>query len=283
MTPPPGTSRRGLLGLAGLGTAGLLTGCGAGATRPRTGVTRHHYGRLTDQFGDLYLPGRTPHGTVVLLHGGFWLSDYGLDLMAPIAGALQRDGWAVWNLEYRRLDAGGGWPATFEDTAAGVDHLAGLDGVDRTHVVLLGHSAGGQLAAWAASRTARTPGGPPRVDLAGVVSLAGVLDLVGAAKAGLGNGAVQRLIGGSPQDVPGRYTLGDPTLLAPARVPVSALRGRADDVVPASQLRTYLAADRRAGGAAVGLTVPGDHFTIIDPGHPSWATTRGALLDLARG
>jgi acetyl esterase/lipase len=278
---PAATTRRGLLGLAGTFAAGALAGCGTGSRKPAAGTTRHHYGRLADQFGDLSLPSGKPRGTVVLLHGGYWMAGYGLDLMEPIGRALRRDGWAVWNLEYRRLGTGGGYPATFLDTAAGIDHLAELHGVPRDHLVLLGHSAGGQLATWAGSRSGRTPGGAGRVELSGVVSLAGVLDLTRGAHENLGDGAVQQLMGGAPEQVPEHYRLGDPTLLVPSNVPVSALRGRDDDVVPASQLTSYLAAARAAGGDAVGLPVPGDHFTIIDPTRPSWATVLGTLRAMA--
>ncbi len=62
-------------------------------------------------------------------------------------------GWAVWNIEYRRIGDGGGWPETFADVAAAIDHLDGLHpALDLDRVELLGHSAGGHLALWAAGR-----------------------------------------------------------------------------------------------------------------------------------
>ena len=46
--------------------------------------------------------------------------------LAPSA-ALTAAGVATWNLEYRRVDdPGGGWPATFLDVGAGIDHLRAL-------------------------------------------------------------------------------------------------------------------------------------------------------------
>ena len=91
---------------------------------------------------------------VVLIHGGSWHKRYGRVFMRWIAGDLLRRGYAVWNIEYRRLGDGGGWPATFADVAAAIDHLAALDGerLDLDRVTLLGHSAGGHLALWAAGR-----------------------------------------------------------------------------------------------------------------------------------
>ena len=262
--------------------AWALAGCGKRPAKPPSGTTRHHYGELDDQFGDLFLPKGDPRGTVVLLHGGFWLSDYGLDLMSPIGRALAQDGWAAWNLEYRRLDAGGGWPTTFEDVAAGVDHLTKL-GIDPEPVVVLGHSAGGQLAAWAASRSAQTPGGASKVGICGVVSLSGVLDLAGGARDNVGNGAIERLMGGSPDEVPERYRLGDPVELVPAAGPVACVRGSQDDVVPAAQSKAYVRAARAAGADASLTTVAGDHFTIIDPHDQAWATTVRLVTGLAGG
>ncbi len=268
-------SRRGLLGTAGLG---LVSGCGqaGNAQSPSDGrgttPTRHRYGQLhPDQFGDLYLPADTPRGTIVLLHGGYWFAEYSLSLMGPIARTLVHAGWAVWNLEYRRLGGGGGWPATFTDVAAGVDHVARLQVPGRP--VLLGHSAGGQLAVWAASRDRRTPGGASAVAVRGAVSLSGVLDLTFGAKEFLGNGAVPQLMGGTPEQVARRYDLGDPTRLVPAHAPVWCVYAQSDQVVPPSQSSTYAAATRRRGGKVELLGVPGDHFALIDPTSAAWKRT----------
>lgn len=120
------------------------------------------------QRADLHLPpGRGPHPVVVAIHGGSWSAGYGKIVMRGLAGPLVRAGHAVWNVEYRRMGGGqgGGWPATFLDVAAAVDHLAAIPApVDLGRVTLLGHSAGGQLALWAASRAGcrRASRGPRR-------------------------------------------------------------------------------------------------------------------------
>jgi acetyl esterase/lipase len=119
----------------------------------------HRYGSDPAQFGELSLPDGVPLGTVVVIHGGFWRARYDLSLGRPLAADLAARGYAAWNLEYRRALAGGGWPATFEDVAAGIDLLATLP-VDTSRVVAVGHSAGGHLAAWAAGRAALPPGTP---------------------------------------------------------------------------------------------------------------------------
>ena len=122
----------------------------------------------------------------MVLHGGFWKAEYDLTLMDALCEDLAQRGWAAWNVEYRRLGNGGGVPETLEDVSAAIDFLAEL-AVDRVAVVTIGHSAGGHLAAWAATRD------NPRVAVTGVVSQAGVLDLARAAELNLSNGVVQPL------------------------------------------------------------------------------------------
>ena len=190
----------------------------------------------------------------MIIHGGFWRAQYDLSLGRPLAADLAAHGFTCWNLEYRRVGDGGGWPATFADVAAGIDRLAGLD-VDTSRVVAVGHSAGGQLAVWAAGRAklpAGAPGAAPEVELAGVVSQAGVLDLATAARDGVGATAVPDLLGGSPAQVPERYALADPIQQVPLAAPVLCLhaRGRRQRAVRAERgLRARRDGGRRRGRA----------------------------------
>jgi acetyl esterase/lipase len=115
------------------------------------------YGSSDSQEGDLYLPSKQRPPVICLLHGGFWRMPYSRDEMTLIAQDLAARGFAVWNIEYRRIGAlGGGWPGTFQDVTAGIDHLATFvaDGVelDLNRVTVIGHSAGGHLALWSAAR-----------------------------------------------------------------------------------------------------------------------------------
>ncbi|GAB2458323.1 alpha/beta hydrolase family protein [Jatrophihabitans fulvus] len=244
------------------------------------------YGDDPSQFGELTRPDSKPRpGTVVVVHGGFWRAQYGLSLGRPLAADLARRGWTVWNLEYRRVGDGGGWPATLADVAAGIDKLADL-GVDTSAVVAIGHSAGGHLATWATGRArlpADAPGASPAVRLTGVVSQAGVLDLATAARTGVGDGAPQDLLGGSPDDVPERYRLADPIQQVPLDVPVYCLHAKDDANVPYAQSEAYVAAATKAGGRAALRTTEGDHFTLIDPSSTAWAAARDALPDLMAG
>ena len=250
------------------------------------------------QFGELWLPDGAAAGTVVVIHGGFWRARYDLSLGRPLAADLAARGYAAWNLEYRRALAGGGWPETFEDVAAGIDLLATLP-VDTSRVVAVGHSAGGHLAAWAAGRAKLPPGAPGAPDapgappggpgpadggsgqafvaVTGVVSQAGVLALADCARERVGGTAALDLMGGGPDKLPDEYRLADPIAAVPVPAPVVCLHPRADANVPYSYSERYVAAATAAGGRATLTETHGDHFTLIDPASPDWAAAIAAL------
>ncbi|MBG6215687.1 acetyl esterase/lipase [Arthrobacter sp. CAN_A6] len=239
---------------------------------------RYAYGGDPSQFADLYLPtGQAVRGVVVIVHGGYWRSTYGAELGEPLALDLVQRGYACWNLEYRRAGNGGGWPATFDDVAAGIDLLATAaeeHGFDTRTTAALGHSAGGHLAVWAAGRATLPAGAPgsgtPRVALRAVVTQSGVLDLADAQRLGLSNGAVENLLGTGPDGDPVRYRLADPMTAVPLDIPVYALHGEDDTTVPRSQSADYVEAARRGGAEATLTIIPGDHFAMIEPGTRAW-------------
>jgi acetyl esterase/lipase len=242
-----------------------------------------HYGRDPAQFGELALPATSgdgaPAGTVVIVHGGFWRARYDLSLGRPLAADLARRGYAVWNLEYRRAGAGGGWPATFDDVAAGFDLLARLP-VDTARVAAIGHSAGGCLAVWAAGRNTLPPGAPgasPLVTPVAVISQAGVLTLADCARDGVGGTAAPDLMGGGPDELPEPYRLADPIAAVPAEAAVLCLHSRRDDEVPFGYSERYVEAAARAGGTAVLRETAGDHYTLIDPDTADWRAAVEAL------
>jgi acetyl esterase/lipase len=198
-------------------------------------------------------------------------------------------GIATWSLEYRRTgEAGGGWPGTFEDVAAGTRFLldrAESFGIDPERVVLLGHSAGGHLATWLGSRN-RVPegsgieGAAPRVR--GVVSLAGLLDLHAAWSLHLSDDAVVEVLGGTPAEVPEWYQAASPLALLPASVPHLIVHGTADEVVPISMSERYHREAVRVGQDSTLMQLDGaDHFDLIDPDSAVWpeiaAGIRGML------
>lgn len=269
--------RRTLLTLPVLGVAGLvLTACGEDAPVRKPdgpGEGRTTYGEDPSQFGELYLPSGTPRGVVVVIHGGFWLDQYDYTLGSPLATSLAAEGWAAWNLEYRRVGNGGGDPTTFDDVAAGIDKLVDL-GLDLTRVITLGHSAGGHLATWAASR-GRFDQWSGGVDVTHVISQAGVLNLVTADQEGLGGGAVQTFLGHvpGPDDAPL-----DPSQQVPLDVPVFCVHGDSDQNVPLSQSEQYVALATAAGATATLTRATGDHFVLIDPTSEAWKQQL-AILD----
>ncbi len=238
----------------------------AGLEPPERPVMISRYGDHPSQLGELYTPSDAPRGVAIVLHGGFWRAAYGCDLMHPLCRDLTARGWAAWNVEYRRLGEGGGWPATFEDVRAAID-LLGTFGLPERPVVTIGHSAGGQLALWAATH--------PRVTHA--VSQAGILDLESAAALGLSRDVVHELVGGSEQ----LYRELSPQALVPLPVPQLVVHGEADDVVPMTLSRGYVEAAVAAGGDVELVTLPGcGHYEHLDPGSPAWATVVAWLAAL---
>jgi acetyl esterase/lipase len=240
-------------------------GVDRGAT-PQT----YSYGPAPEHEADLRLPaGAGPHPVAVLLHGGFWRARYTRAIMAALATDLTARGWATWNVEYRRVGSGGGAAATLDDVRRSIELLGHLDQpLGLARVVLIGHSAGGQLALCAASFA----------PVARVVSLAGVCDLVAAANQGIGDNATVEFIGATPAQQPRDYALADPRQRLPTGVDVLLVHGDADDRVPVQLSRDYAAAARAAGDSVELLELPGvDHFALIDPRTSSWSTVAGRL------
>ncbi len=245
-----------------------------------TAPERLAYGDHPDQWGELRRPPGDSRGVVVVLHGGFWKAAYDATLGSLLAVDLAARGWTTWNVEYRRVGGGGGFPETFDDVAAAIDRLADVPGLDTSTVLTLGHSAGGHLAAWAAARGRFPRWQPERVPVTAVVSQAGVLDLVAAHRDRLGDGAVLGLLGLPPGPA---YAEVDPRQQVPLSVPLWCVHGTDDDVVPLTQSTGYVDAARAAGAEARVVEVPGDHMVVIDTGSAAWARTVELLDGLADG
>jgi acetyl esterase/lipase len=243
------------------------------------------YGPGASQFGELWVPS-TPgrHPLVIMIHGGCWQARVAtLSIMNYAADDLRRRGLAVWNIEYRGVDqAGGGYPGTFLDVAAAADALrtiAPSRHIALGRVVVVGHSAGGHLAAWLAARRRLPPHSPlaasDPLPIAGVVSLGGLPDLKAdkaADGAACGPDVVDALTG--PVG-PGRadvYADTSPAERLPLGVPEAVVNGVQDPVAPPSLGRAYADRLRAAGDAVTYVEVPDSgHVELIAPGAAAWA------------
>ena len=206
--------------------------------------------------------------------------------MDPLVPSLLDDGHLVVNLEYRRVGGGGGWPTTLTDVALGWDAVAGLPGVDPARVAVVGHSAGGHLATWLAARhrlPSDAPGAGPAVRPCHVVAQAPVVVLCDAVADGLGDGAVGDLLGSDDPERrrvdPERLRVADPAAWLPLGVPVTLLHAPGDEDVPLRQSERWVALAAAAGDEAALHTAPGDHYSVIDPGHVLWHRARAVLRD----
>ncbi|MDQ1626271.1 MAG: hypothetical protein QOI54_15 [Actinomycetota bacterium] len=253
---------------------------------------RLHYGEHRDQVVDVRLPhaaGARP--LVVVVHGGFWRAEHDRAHAGRQSDALAAAGYMVATVEYRRVgDPGGGWPGTLDDMAALTDAVPRLvteavgSRADASATVLVGHSAGGHLAAWAAARH-RLPAGspwrrasPPAV---GVVSLAGVLDLFESQRLGLGDHAAAALLGGSPAQHPQRYALASPAQLLPTGVRARLVHGDADPWVPVAISRAYAERARASGDDVTLRELAGvGHMELIDPLSAAWPSVLAAIEEV---
>jgi acetyl esterase/lipase len=245
------------------------------------------YGEHPRQFGEWFIPedGPARPPLVILVHGGYWRPVWRLDIEEASALDLAAHGFAVWSIEYRTYEHG--WPTTMTDVATAIDQGMGeaaRHGIDTSRRALLGHSAGGGLAAWATSRRSLPMDAPgadrdaPAFDL--VVLHAPVACLALGSAEGLGDGAIDTLMGGRPEDVPERYAVTDPQALTPdpgsRRV---LLHGDADADVPMSQSETYLDHLRDHGIEADLIRLAGDgHYEILDPTSSVSALRRDLLV-----
>lgn len=257
---------------------------------PPRADARNQYGDGQYQFGDLRLPdAEEPYPLVIAIHGGYWRSRYDLAYLGHACAALRRRGVATWNIEYRRIgQPGGGWPGTFVDVALAADYVRELVNeypIDRTRVVAVGHSAGGHLACWLATRHNIAPQSELHVEyplaLRGVVSLAGVLDLRRAWELQLSANATQELLREPPEAAPARYAATSPIELLPAGVPQTLIHGADDENVPIELSRRYSEVARERGDAVNLIELPKTgHFEIVDPRTSQWRTVEDAVMAL---
>jgi acetyl esterase/lipase len=252
---------------------------------PPPADARISYGSDANQFLDLRLPkdgGKREVSCplVINIHGGYWRAKYSLDHTGHLCAALTAKGVATANLEYRRVgNEGGAWPNTFADVRSAYNFLlqsARQHNFDLQKVLVMGHSAGGELALCLA-------GHEPHVTR--VVSLAGVVDLQRAFQLHLSDDAVVEFLRGTPDQIPDHYREADPMQLSIPQARQWLIHGTADDVVPPAFSRDYVAAkQRRAGKEKEDVHLleieAADHFDLIDPRTAAWKKVESRVLEL---
>jgi acetyl esterase/lipase len=248
--------------------------------KPPAADQRLSYGADPNQFVELRFP-RNSSGRqsplLVNIHGGFWRAKYNLDHAGHLCAALTANGLITANLEYRRVgNEGGAWPGTFEDIRSAYHFLlqhASEHKIDSDKVIVMGHSAGGQLALCLAAHELRTKG---------VVSLAGVVDLQRAYQLHLSNDAVVEFLRGTPAEVPDHYREADPMQLSIAHARQWLIHGSADDTIPPAFSRDYVAKKtERKEDARLREIARADHFDLIDPHSAAWKQVDAVVRQLA--
>ena len=233
------------------------------------------YGADPNQFLEVRLPPTPgPHSVVLNIHGGYWRAKYDLAYAGHLCHALRGAGAATFNNEYRRVgDPGGGWPGTFEDIRSAYRFLRQEQSrfhLDLDRLVVVGHSAGGQLALCLAAH---------ETSLRSVISLAGVVDLKQAYALHLSHDAVAEFLGGKPDQVPEHYREADPMALSIPQARQWLFHGSEDDTVPPEFSRTYFAQKKKAGESVQLLEIQHvGHFELIDPAADAFKNVKNTVL-----
>jgi acetyl esterase/lipase len=248
------------------------------------------YGAAPSQFAELFQPaGDGPFPVAVIIHGGCWTKEFGgITQMRNMAGDLAGQGIAVWNVEYRRYDEeGGGYPGMYQDVATAMDRLrvvAPQHRLDLSRIVLVGHSAGGHLAQWAASR-ARLPRSSPLyvgdpLPVPEVISLGGLADLrneQALIKTSCDRDMVQ-LAGVASATRPDIFSDTSPAEMLPAGVRTVLIHGEFDTISPLRVGQDYARRAQAAGDAAEVLVLPGgSHYDEVAAISPSWSIVLGQI------
>ncbi|CAK1234511.1 alpha/beta hydrolase family protein [Fructobacillus evanidus] len=253
-----------------------------------------NYGTAEDQFAVLNLPDKEFEQklpVVISIHGGFWKDKYDLSQFTPLDQQLVDAGVATWNIEYRRVGkSAGGYPETFLDVTDAINYLAKIAidyPLDLDRVVVIGHSAGGQLALWAASRyqhTTDTLGEAIKIKFTGVVSMAGVTDLsamwLDQQESNMAD-TVPDFIGGTPEEKPVRYRDASPINQLPLGVATVLIHGIADDRVPVELSQQYYKKAKALGDTVDLIELPNvGHFELIDSKNFAWQKVQQVVENL---
>jgi acetyl esterase/lipase len=251
---------------------------------PPAADLRVRYGPEPEQFADLrFARDRKTAPLAINIHGGFWRQRYDLTHAGHLCAVLAARGINTANLEYRRVcsPAPGtapresSWTLSLDDVRAAYAYLvqhASEFGIAAAPAVVLGHSAGGQLAFCLAAHES---------SVRNCISLAGVLDLRRAFQLHLSNDAVVEYLGGTPEQVPERYRGASPMELEIPSARQVIIHGLADDVVPIAISRDYAEAKKKRGEQVEFVPIAeASHMDVIDPSAKAFQVVAEAVLRL---
>lgn len=223
------------------------------------------YGPDSQQFAEVHRRSDIERGpAVVLVHGGCWNAG-SVERWDEIAQVLADDGYVVWAASYRYHDGEGRWQTQPEDIASLVARVRDDAHVDPDRIVIGGDSSGGHLALLHAYR---------HRDVAGVLSLSGVIDPEAWVAAGSGlSRCFPPFAGGWPEKAPpGRYEELSPLRAVSPGVPATAVVASLADPITRfpAQAEPLLAALDDVGAPSAAIVVdecPGnehvDHGTRL--------------------
>lgn len=249
-----------------------------------------YYGDAAMQFGELRLPpanDNNPLPLVIVIHGGCWITsiaDY--RFMDNFSDAITALGYATWNIEYRAIGTGGEWPVIFQDVGQAVDYveiLAQSYAIDTSKVAIVGHSAGGHLALWAASRqqipdnSVLYKSNP--LPIKGVISLAGIANVLGTNSCStLANDVIGVPITEFNNDLFSRLNETSPLQMLPTNTNTILISGSDDTIVPPAMSDEYANSAIAANDASSHTILQGfDHFDLINPKNSYWSFYAASL------
>jgi acetyl esterase/lipase len=217
----------------------------------------HHDVPYDPRFGgantmDLYLPGDDPgaHPTVLFIHGGSW-SGGDKNHFVNAGRRLARSGFAVASVNYR-LVPDGVFPNNVEDCLCSLAYLrahAADYGIDPDRIAVMGYSAGAHLAALvglasddpALASDCEAAGGRPVAPPAAVIAASGPQDMRTFWREAGDKSSVDKIFGGSLDELPDAYDLGSPRFHVKPGAPPFLLLGDAIDFGGIEDMRTALA------------------------------------------
>jgi acetyl esterase/lipase len=227
---------------------------------------------------------RTPAPCLLILHTGGWNSG-SADEFRPLSRHLSGMGYASAALEYRLAPAAR-WPAQRDDVVAALQHLeshAPELGIDPSRFVLLGRSAGGQIAEACAY-------GLNHPAIRGVIAFYAPADLIFARQFARSDDVLNSLkllrdfLGGDPGEVPDAYRSSSAIALAnPQSPPTLLLHGSRDELVWVLQSRRLHAHLQKIGAQSHFLELPwATHAFDFNPHGPGGQISTWAVEGFLR-